>query len=299
MPARAIVVAVFINALWGGNPIAAKFGLAVFPPFWSAFIRFVLGVAVVTLWARHQGLRIWPLREEWLPLIWIAAMFTVQIALMNIGIDNTSGVMASVLIATNPLFAALFAHWLIAGDRLVPLRIAGLLIAFAGVCLTLIRPASVAEVSFSNSTLLSFGNWISLFSAGLLGLRLVISANVLHRIEPVRIAIWQMLLSLPVYAAGGFWLETIRWHNFNFSVVAGLVYQGVVVAGLGFTVSFWLMRHYRPSIMMAFNFVSPVVGVLLAWALLGEQVAASVIWGVVLVVAGLALIAYRSDKSVV
>ena len=126
VPLHAIAIAVIIHALWGGNPIAVKFGLEVFPPYWSAFIRFVVGIAAVLAWAWYRKLRIWPRPEEWLALLIIGLMFTAQIALMNIGIEKTSGTMASILIATNPLFAALFAHLMIAGDRLSVQRTAGL-----------------------------------------------------------------------------------------------------------------------------------------------------------------------------
>ena len=45
-----------------------------------------------------------------------------------------------------------------------------------------------------------------------------------------------MLLSLPLFALGGLALETIAWENLGWRPVAGIVYQGLVVAGLGFTV---------------------------------------------------------------
>jgi len=46
--------------------------------------------------------------------------------------------------------------------------------------------------------------------------------------------------------------------------------------------------------MISFNFVSPVAGVLLGVALLGEQLSAGLLGGVALVALGLTLIARRS-----
>ena len=37
---RSAIVISPIHALWGGNPVAVKFGLQVFPPLWSGFLRF-------------------------------------------------------------------------------------------------------------------------------------------------------------------------------------------------------------------------------------------------------------------
>lgn len=286
MPLKAVLIAVFIHTLWGGNPIAAKFGLVVFPPFASAFIRFVLGVLVLVLWARFRRHSLWPTAAEWVPLLWISAMFTVQIGLMNVGIDNTSGILASVLISTNPIFAAIFAHFLIINDRLSITGVIGLLLAFCGVCLTLLNPEDAL-----NSSWLSFGVWISLVSAALLGFRMVVSANAVKHIDPLKMSVWQMVFSLPVFALSSATLETIRWQSMSWSATLGLLYQGVVVAGLGFPVSFWLVKHYRPSVMMSFNFVAPVAGVLLAALLLQESITATVVAGVALVAVGLLLIA--------
>lgn len=288
VPLKAVLIAVFIHTLWGGNPIAAKFGLVVFPPFASAFIRFVLGVTVLLIWARYKGHGLWPGRSEWSILIWISAMFTVQIGLMNIGIDHSSGIMASVLISTNPIFAAVFAHFLIANDRLSITGTIGLVLAFFGVCLTLLNPQDALQTDW-----LSIGIWITLASAALLGFRMVISANAVKHIDPLKVAVWQMVFSLPAFALASGSVETIRWQALNWAAVLGLAYQGVIVAGLGFPVSFWLVKHYKPSVMMSFNFVAPVAGVLLAALLLNEVITISVVAGVALVAVGLLLIARK------
>ena len=64
IPVQAIVISVVIHSLWGGNPVAVKFGLLVFPPMWTAFLRFVLAIACIALWAWYRGIRIWPRRSE-------------------------------------------------------------------------------------------------------------------------------------------------------------------------------------------------------------------------------------------
>lgn len=289
VPLKAVLIAVFIHTLWGGNPIAAKFGLVVFPPFASAFIRFVLGILVLLLWARLKRLSLWPTKTEWLTLIWISVMFTVQIGLMNIGIDNSSGIMASVLISTNPIFAAIFAHFLIANDRLSITGTVGLVLAFAGVCLTLLNPDDAL-----NTDWFSIGIWVTTASAALLGFRLVVSANAVKHIDTTKVAVWQMVFSLPLFAVASAMVETIQWQEINLSAVLGLLYQGVIVAGLGFPVSFWLVKHYKPSVMLSFNFVSPVAGVLLAALLLNEAVTPGVVAGVALVAIGLLLVTRKT-----
>ena len=288
VPLQAIAISLLIHTLWGGNPVAVKFSLLVFPPLWTAFFRFSIAIVCVGIWARLAGVSIWPMRHEWPALALIATLFTVQIAAMNIGFDLTTGSMASVLIATNPLFAALFAHFLIAGDRMTLAKSAGLLVAFFGTALVLVAGAGGFDLAHG-----ALGNVICLASACLLGGRLIVSARVLQRMDEARVVLWQMILSLPLFALGGALFETIRWQAMDWRPVAGLLYQGVIVAGLGFSVSFYLMKRYAPSVMVSFNFVSPIAGVLLSGWLLGDAISGHLWAGMLLVAAGLFLIARR------
>jgi drug/metabolite transporter (DMT)-like permease len=288
VPLRAIVIALLIHVLWGGNPVAVKFSLLAFPPLWTAFFRFAIAIVCVAIWAKMIRVSIWPAVHEWRALLLIGTLFTVQIAAMNIGFDLTSGSMGAVLIATNPIFAALFAHFLIAGDRLTVLKSSGLLLAFVGTALVLAGGSGGLQMAQG-----AWGNVILLTSACLLGGRLIVSAKVLQRMDAVRVVLWQMILSLPLFALGGFLFETIRWDAVTWEPLAGLAYQGVIVAGLGFSVSFYLMKRYTPSVIVSFNFVSPIAGVLLSAWLLGDVITGHLWAGMLLVAVGLFLIARR------
>lgn len=287
IPPRAVFAALAIHTLWGANPVAVKLGLEAFPPLWSGFLRFALGCLCVYAWARYARIPIRPERGEWRPLVAIGLLFTLQIALMNIGFGATTAANSAVLISANPLFGMLFAHYLIPGDRISTGRALGVAVAFAGVALVLTRGAALA------SPFGSPGDWIVLASACLLGLRLALCGRLLKSMNEVRLTFWQMLLSLPLFAAGGLAWEEIRWENLGIVPIAGILYQGIVVAGLAFTVNFYLIRRYRPSVMISFNFVAPLAGVLLGMAILGEQLTAGLAGGMALVALGLALIARR------
>ena len=75
VPLRAILIAIVIHTLWGGNPVAVKFGLLVFPPMSSAFIRFALAIACIAVWAKVKRIRFWPRRNEWLVLLGLSVLF--------------------------------------------------------------------------------------------------------------------------------------------------------------------------------------------------------------------------------
>ena len=288
VPLGAVLVSLVVHSLWGGNPVAVKFSLLAFPPLTTAFLRFAIGIACVALWARWRGVSLLPEKGEWRALWILALLFAVQIALMNVGFDRTSGAMGSVLIATNPLFAVMFAHFLVAGDRMTPVKALGLAVAMAGTSLAMLEDADIASLDFGAA-----GNWIVLSSAVMLGLRLSLSARFVRRIEPTKVAMWQMVLSLPLFGVGALWLEEIAWDAVGAGPIAGLLFQGVVIAGVGFTVSYHLMRRYTPSVMLSFNFVSPIAGVLFAAWLLGDRVGPLLLAGMALVAVGLYLVARK------
>ena len=292
VPLGAVLVSIAIHSLWGGNPVAVKFSLEAFPPLTTAFLRFAIGIACIALWARWRGVRLLPERGEWRALWVVAVLFAVQIALMNVGFDRTSGAMGSVLIATNPLFAVMFAHFVIAGDRMTAAKALGLLVAMAGTSLALLGDVDIGALDAG-----AIGNWIVLSSAVMLGFRLSLSARFVRRIDPTKVALWQMVLSLPLFGAGALLLEDIAWDRVGVGPIAGLLYQGVVVAGVGFTVSYHLLKLYTPSVMMSFNFVSPIAGVLFSAWLLGDRIGALLLAGMALVAAGLYLVTRRPTTT--
>ncbi len=287
-PWRALVLAITINILWGASVPAVKIGLLAVPPLWSAFWRFVLGVVCIAGWARINGIDLRPAAAERRGLALLGALFTLQVGSMYVGIRLTTGAMASVVLSTNPMFATLYSHLFIPGDRLSPARAAGLAIAFLGICLIFLRDLGTL---FGQST--TWGNLICLGSAALLGGRLVFTSWLLQRIETTRVLVWQMLFSLPCFAIAGYLTESVRWENLGWYPLAAIAYQGIVVAGFNFMGLAYLLRRYNPSVVVGFNFLSPVFGVLLSALLLAESITWQVLAGLLAVGLGLLLVARK------
>ncbi|HIG14649.1 MAG TPA: DMT family transporter [Gammaproteobacteria bacterium] len=281
-----VVLAVAVHSLWGGNAVAIKFSLEAFPPMWTAFLRFSLAVVCVALWAGFRGIPMRPKRSEWWWLVLLGIFFSIQIGVMNIGFQHTSGSIGSILMATNPIFAALWAHLLVAGDRLTRQRIIGLAVAFLGAAVVILQSGPI-----DGATAVGVGSGLVFLSAALLGGRLAYTGRLLQRMDEVRVVLWQMVISVPVFGVAAFMSENILWERVGLAPIAGIVYQGLVVAGLGFLLLTYLMKRYSTSVITSFNFVSPISGVLLSVLLLGDQMTVHVLAGVALVGTGLYLVA--------
>lgn len=281
-----IVLAVAVHSLWGGNAVAIKLSLEAFPPMWTAFLRFSIAVVCVALWAGFRGIPMRPKRSEWWWLVLLGIFFSIQIGVMNIGFQHTSGSIGSILMATNPIFAALWAHFLVAGDRLTRQRIIGLFVAFLGAAVVILQSGHI-----DGATAIGVGSGLVFLSAALLGGRLAYTGRLLQRMDEVRVVLWQMVISVPVFGVAALMSENIVWDRVGLAPIAGIVYQGLVVAGLGFMLLTYLMKRYSTSVITSFNFVSPISGVLLSVLLLGDKITLHVLAGVALVGTGLYLVA--------
>jgi drug/metabolite transporter (DMT)-like permease len=211
---------------------------------------------------------------------------------MNLGFSLSSGAVSAVLISTHPLFAALFAHFMISGDTLSPGRAFGLLVALGGTALIVLRGGGMSGAEFSLA-----GATIVLGSSLMLGWRLIFAARQTRKFEPTRVVFWMMGLSIIPFAAGGALFEEIAWSKLGWEPVAGILYQGIVIAGLGFMVNAELMKRYSPAAMSSFAFIAPISGVLLSVWLLDEHFTWIIAIGTVCVGAGLVLIARPRKKA--
>ena len=278
------------SALWatavgtsrGGNQVAIKFTLEALSPLWAAFWRMVVSSGTVLTWAVVGKRSLRPTPGERIPLLVLGAIFTTQIAILNYGADLTSPAVAVILINTNPLFANLMAHFVAPEDRLSPRRVLGLLIAFSGVCVVFLgRP----DARIAPNPLL--GNALVVLSAALVAARTVYIQRLVQKTEPARALFWQMALSIPVFALGG-WLVSDHAGRGPLTWVptAALLYQGLIVGGLALIVWILLLKRHSAGTVSVFSFATPIAGVFLSAWLFGEALTARLFVGLLAVMAG-------------
>ena len=286
------MVVLALSVLRGGHMVAMKFALTAFTPLWTAFGRISLGAATVGLWAYQRPVPLRPQSQEWRSLGIVTGLFTIQIAMLNYGVDLTSPAYSVVLINSNPIFANLIAHFFVPADRLSFSRLVGLAIAFGGICVVFL---GTPEPRLAPNPLA--GNLIIVATAVLVAARTVYAQRVLQWIEPGRFAFWQMLLSLPFFAGGALVAGSEQRLPVTWAPLAALAYQGVVVAGVCFTVWGYLLRKHSPGSLTVFSFTVPIFGVIVSAWLFAEPLTLDLLIGVAAVAGGIWLVA-RTPKSV-
>lgn len=281
---RAAALALLLAALWGANPPAIKIGLVDAPPLRLAWMRFVLGGLLNLVWGGWTGaLATFKIeRHEWRPLAVLGLLFTLQIGLLNIGTDLTTASRAAVLLNTYAVHTVVLAHFQIPGDRLTIRKFLGTLIAYAGVVLLF-----VPELRGGGAT--GLGDLLVSASALLLGERTIYLARAVQRVNPLKLLLAQAVVGSACFLAVSFWAEAGFPYRWTTPLTLVILYQGLVVAGFNFIASLWLLKHYRPSAIAAFFLTTPIFGVLLSAALIGEPLSWTLLLSTLLVAAGIGL----------
>ncbi len=279
---KAAALVTLLSFLWGGNPIAIKIGLADAPPIRQAWMRFILGGLTVLAWAWVTRTPLRVERHELRPLAILGVIFTVQIALLNLGVKYTTAGHVSILLNAYPIYTVLLAHFFVPGDRLSGGRAVGVLIAYAGVVLLFSR-----EFSLASGLLL--GDLLTSGSAFLLGVRTVYLNRAVQRINPVKLLLAQVAFSVPCYLAWSGLFEVAYPYRWTWALALAIGFQGFIVAGFNFILLLHLLRTYKPSGLASYLLTTPLFGVFLSWLILGETITIRLLASAALVVGGIAL----------
>jgi drug/metabolite transporter (DMT)-like permease len=278
------------SILWGGNALTIKIGLAGIPPLSIAGFRFVLGGLAVLIWVLvlriPLGLRI----KEVPNILILGILFVVQICAMNLGIQRTLAGRSSVLISTYPFFASLLAHFFIPGDRLSPLKFAGMILSFCGVVLIFAEGFAVGNLQSIP------GDIIVLVSTILLATRMIFIKRISQNMHPGKLLLWQAIFGVPVFFILSYLLEGSIVYKLDWRIVAAVLYQGLVVAGFGFIVNTTMIRRYIVSGVTVFSFFTPVSGVLLSNLILGEPITVGLIVSLLLVATGVTMVNWFGNR---
>jgi drug/metabolite transporter (DMT)-like permease len=287
---RAGGLALLMAVLWGGNAVAIKMGLAGVPPAAMAAFRFVLGALTVWFGALFVGISVRVPRAVWKGLAGLGLLFAVQIWLLNAGTQYTTAGRSGVLINVYPFFLTLFSHFFVPGDRLTVAKSIGLVFSFSGVFLLFAESISLADTHFL------LGDVMVATSGMLLGLRQVVIKRLVQGLHPFQLLFWQASLSVPLFALWSVAFEGDAVYAASAAVVAAVLYQGLVVAGLCFILLVFLIRHHSASRLGVFSFATPVVGVLLSAWLLDEHIS-PMLWASVALVAVGIVVANRVEQA--
>lgn len=285
---RVLLVYAFCCAIWGSTWLFIRIGVRDLPPLRFAAFRMALACLLLTPLAWRRLLREKPTREEWKSVAWCGFL---QIGVTYAGIFLAakwieSG-LSALLFATFPLWVALFAHWILPEEPLTRRSAAAVFLGLAGVAF-IETPAVIRALHGTRGGLFA-GGLLVLGSALVCGYSNVHLKQKLGGVTPV-VNVWGQTLSgslfLLALAAGFEWNAPARW---TLPAIGSLLYLAIFGTVLTFAGLFWLVPKVPVSVVGTIPLVDMLIAVLLGAVFLGEVLPARVLFGGVLILAGVIL----------
>ena len=276
MDRRNWILLLALAAVWGASYLFIKIGLDDLSPAAIVFTRTALAALVLAPFALRSG-GLPPLRPM---AAGIFALAAVQVAgpflLISAGEKHIASSLAGILVASAPIFTAIFAVWVDSTERLHPRGVVGVVIGIVGVALLL-----GVDVGGSGAALAG-GLMVVLASVGY-----ALGGHALKRwfreFQPIALVTATMtasaIMTLPLALISA-------PDHVGVDTVGAMLALGLGGTGIAFVIYYTLNHAIGPTRTSLVAYVAPVFAVFYGVALLDESFTATTALGIVLIIGG-------------
>jgi drug/metabolite transporter (DMT)-like permease len=242
-----------------------------------AWSRIALGAAVLLPVAWKLG-ALDGLRERWRALLAFAIVeMAIPWPLIGFGEERVSSSVTAILIAALPLVVAFLALRFDHAERPTPTRLVGMFVGLAGVVV-------LVGIDIGGRTAELLGAGAILLATVGYAIGPLIVKHRLSDVDPLGPVTAALLIATVVLAP----VAVVDWPTEAPSgqALASVAMLGVVCSALAFLLFFALIAEVGPARATVITYVNPTVALALGVAVLGEQVTAGAIAGLLLILAG-------------
>lgn len=271
--------------VWGSTWLVIKIGLADLPAFRFAGFRMAIACATLVPLALRRGL------PRLRPAIWghVAIAGFLQIGLSYAFVfaaeERINSGLTAVIFASFPIWVGLFAHGLLPGEPLTPVRLTAALLGLAGV--GLLEAPALRGFSLDRATALAA--LLPLGSAVVSAFSNVWIKKKLSEVGPA-VNLWgqtlvgsAFLLLLSAATEGG---RTAHWTP---RAIGALLYLSLLGTVIAFLALLWLIPRVPMASIGAIPLIDTLIAVALGALVLGEPVGWRLLAGGALILTGAAL----------
>jgi drug/metabolite transporter (DMT)-like permease len=279
-------------SIWGGMYVVSDVVLHTIPPFTLLTLRLIIGAAIlaaILLLRQHQLML--P-RQDAMRLLGVGLVgFGISLGAQFVGTKLATAINGAVVTSASPAFILLFA-WLILREPLNLIRIGSVALASVGVLIVL----DLSNFDLSSQTFV--GNLSLTIAALTWGAYSVLVRRFSAHYSTLVISFYALagglLLSVPTT---GLELASQPVGTITFGVIIGILYLGVISTALAMFLWNRAFALVEASLASLFFFAQPLVGVLLATALLHQPITPRLLFGGLLIIGGVALSMQRSAAA--
>jgi drug/metabolite transporter (DMT)-like permease len=275
-----------LSFIWGSTWLGIKIGLNFLPPFLFAGIRFATATVALLVIARVLHAHLPKDRSSWMVMLFLGIFqISIPYGLVFWGEEYISSGLSAVLFATLPFFVVIFAH-IFVDENLTKAKAAGVIAAFIGLLAIFWRDVAAQSIAVQTSL---FGSLAVVGSAASGGLANVVGKRHAQQIDPAANVLIQALTGTVVLSALGLATESKTSLNFTLAAIGAILYLGIVGSALAFVGLYWLLKKTTATNVSLITFITPILALMLGWAILGELPDPNVGLGAALILAGVYL----------
>ncbi len=279
-----IFFAILVALLWGCNFVAAKFGVAFFPPFLLTALRFTFVSLVLVPFVKR------PTGKQLKQIAVLSTMSTLHFSLIFAAIYHGLDIATSALVGQmGVVFACIFGA-IFLKDRLGWYRLSGIMISIIGTMIVAGTP-NIAEHML--------GFWVAMLSCFAWGVANVLIKKI-EGMSSMSMLAWMGLCTVPMLFALSLIFEPVwpRLADLPLSAGVSLMYTAVCSTIIAYGLWYNLLTRYTVSQVTPYSLMTPVFGIASGQVFFTEELTSQVIVGGLVTIVGVAVIVMRRPKTI-
>jgi drug/metabolite transporter (DMT)-like permease len=270
-----------IYVLWGSTFLAIRTAVASIPPLLAAGVRFAIAGAILYGWALTSGVP-QPSSREWRNVSVLGAlMFLVAYAALFWAEKTLPSGVASVLVATIPLWTAVLEMFVLRRQPVRWLTLGGAATGLAGVTVLAFDPSG-GQVHLLPSVAVLIGafGW----SLG----TVLTKEMILPRSDVMRAGTQMLVGGMMLLATSILIGEIPPFPHVDVTAAAAIAYLIVAGSLVAFTAYQWLLTRTASTAVTSYAYVNPVVALAIGYWIGGEALTSRTLVGSALVLVAVA-----------
>ncbi len=271
--------------IWGSTYLAIRYAVAGLPPLLMSGVRYLVAGCVLFTVLRLRGAPA-PSRRQWVGAGTLGAFLLVGgNGLVAVAEQRVSSSLAAMMIATVPLWAALFVGVL--GRWPSRREWIGLVVGFSGVVLLNLTGGLRANPLAAITLLFASCSWAfgSVWSR-----KLTLPDGMMGSAA-------EMMVGGALLAVAGIGVGERVPSVFPISSLLAMGYLVLVGSLVAYSAYTYLLRHARPTLATSYTYVNPLVAVLLGVGLAGERITGVGLLALVVILTGVVLVVLQRDRG--
>ncbi len=289
---KTVLIWLLLCLIWGTTWIFIKIGLDDLPPITFAAARFLLAVAILYVVIRIQNIPLPKTAKEWRLIALTGVLqFSINYSLVFWSEQHITSGLAAVLQATITVFGLILAWFFLPNERITKLKIIAVAIGIVGVTVIFYDQLKLQSLmAFLGSVAIVIGA----YAAAQASILVKAKGGAIH---PAALVFGQMVCGLPLILIYSLIAEgDPRNFNWTWRVIGCVLYLTIAGTIAAFWLYYWLLEKIESTKAMMISLVTPLIAVIIGWAVLGETLPPQTGLGGLLIIGSIGLIVFRKRR---